>query len=189
MTMPHLGNCPHKPGTWCLACVREEWERREAERDAARRELDEQKHGHACAMATLTEQLEAAERRCSELNESVFWHLMQKQAITDERDAALARVAELERERDEWKWASAKNGDAMIGYQTRAIVAESRLTAEVERLRDRCGRLVKLERARRDYESVLKSQPDDWQVLAELAQYQVNAKMAVDGNNDLGGAD
>ena len=31
MTMPHLGNCPHKPGTWCLACVREEWERREAE--------------------------------------------------------------------------------------------------------------------------------------------------------------
>ena len=34
MTMPHLGNCPHKPGTWCLACVREEWERRERERDA-----------------------------------------------------------------------------------------------------------------------------------------------------------
>lgn len=39
MTMPHLGNCPHKPGTWCLPCVREEWERREAEADALRAKL------------------------------------------------------------------------------------------------------------------------------------------------------
>lgn len=39
MTMPHLGNCPHKPGTWCLTCVREEWERREAEADAMRAKL------------------------------------------------------------------------------------------------------------------------------------------------------
>lgn len=34
MTMPHLMNCPHKGGTWCLKCVGEEWDRREAERDA-----------------------------------------------------------------------------------------------------------------------------------------------------------
>ena len=40
MTMPHLGNCPHKPGTWCLACVREEWERREAERDEMERKIE-----------------------------------------------------------------------------------------------------------------------------------------------------
>lgn len=34
MTIPHLMNCPHKGGTWCLKCVGEEWDRREAERDA-----------------------------------------------------------------------------------------------------------------------------------------------------------
>lgn len=37
-----------------------------AERDAARRELDEQKHGHACAMATLAEERDALQRERDE---------------------------------------------------------------------------------------------------------------------------
>ena len=41
--------------------------------------------------------------------------------------ALSARLREAERQRDEWKWASEKNGDAMSGYQSRAIVAEQRL--------------------------------------------------------------
>ena len=41
--------------------------------------------------------------------------------------AISARLREAERQRDEWKLASSKNGDAMSGYQIRAIVAEQRL--------------------------------------------------------------
>lgn len=48
--------------------------------------------------------------------------------------AARVAVAEAKRERDEWKLASSKNGNEMSGYQSRAIVAESRLeSAKAER--------------------------------------------------------
>lgn len=49
-----------------------------------------------------------------------------------------AKLAEAERERDDWREASHKNGEAMSGYQARAIVAEEKLNtaaAERERLR------------------------------------------------------
>lgn len=31
MTMPHLMNCYHKTNSWCIPCVKAEWERREQE--------------------------------------------------------------------------------------------------------------------------------------------------------------
>ena len=53
MTMPHLGNCPHKPGTWCLACVKEEWERREAELSARDAQIAELERNLAACKAKL----------------------------------------------------------------------------------------------------------------------------------------
>ena len=68
--------------------------------------------------STIKELASALERRIEIVNE--HW------------PALSARLREAERERDEWKLASSKNGDAMIGYQSRAIVAEQRLV-EAER--------------------------------------------------------
>lgn len=55
--------------------------------------------------------------------------------------ALSARLREAERERDEWKLASSKNGDAMSGYQSRAIVAEQQLEGAK---RERDAALAKL---------------------------------------------
>ena len=80
MTMPHLGNCPHKPGTWCLSCVREEWERREAERD-----------GMEARITALHERCERLARlvRASD----AVTHLMCLSTSRDEYDAAQMEVA------------------------------------------------------------------------------------------------
>jgi len=31
MTMPHLMNCPHSDDSWCIDCVKAEWELRQEE--------------------------------------------------------------------------------------------------------------------------------------------------------------
>ncbi len=93
-----------------------------------------------------------------------------------------SKLAAAEAEAKEWRWSSEKNGSEMIGYQTRAIVAEKKLSAAEARI----GRLQALELARREKDELVKQVPFyDPAAIQEINGAIHGHKVLCDIHNDL----
>ena len=62
MTMPHLMNCGHSDDSWCLECVREEWERNQKIINAHECDRVAQRHSQAVDRITIADQKAEVER-------------------------------------------------------------------------------------------------------------------------------
>lgn len=124
----------------------------EAERDAARKERDE------------------AEKRCGELNDSLFQHLMEKQKIAAERDA-------LQRERDE----AVRVLDAANDSNDRLRAAINRLEqAELSALAELDEANAKRDALRRELDAALEQQQGHACAMATLAEERDALQRAID---------
>lgn len=100
MTMPHLMNCPHKAGSWCLACVKEAWEGWEAERSLLQLVIERLREAYERYLmdAGVGVPERRAIHRCVELEQAVKdlrtelaeVEEIAREANRDYRDAALA---------------------------------------------------------------------------------------------------
>lgn len=85
MTMPQYGNCPHKPGTWCIPCVVKAHDEWDAERKRSEAEI-----------AALNAKLAAAEARIGRLQrECLAWRMNYDRYGTQSVSEQMERKARL----------------------------------------------------------------------------------------------